>query len=174
MLRGPTEQVECSKCGFIASVSRTSPLGSKPEITRIIQRGPVFEQLLLKALEDGTPMYKLCEKTGLVDCTLKRIVQSLGYSRGKRIISSMKLTSELFEEKRDTYRKAYLGYIASRPNATRSEIAKDLGAEQRIWMRYNDREWYESHAPARVSKPPPLDVRRAALARCRRIRLRSV
>ena len=148
---GTAERVECPKCGFDARVARTSALGSKPSIRSIIRRGPVFEEYLLRSIEEGISIEQLSERSGLAGRTIRRILNALDHGRGKWRIVPSELREEIFVRTRDAHRGAYLDYIRTHFGITRSELAVRISNET-SWLRANDRDWYESHAPAALPK----------------------
>lgn len=142
------ERVECQKCGFIAKVPGASPLGSRPSISTIINRGPVFDAEVLKAVADGTRVNQIRTKAGMSYWTFERILVELGYKCTTRKKPGLQraLGSQRFIQTRDRFRSVFADFRRLHPEATRTEIASALGSRY-LWMTHNDREWYEAHAP---------------------------
>lgn len=153
-----TYNLRCPLCGFEARVRRISPLGSKPEIEELVQRGPVFEAFLSTAYANGESILSLRRKTGMSHCTLALILGDLGYKskRGGKFAYRPQSHREALVRKRESHRKAFLAYLEANPGATRKSIARNLAAAYQ-WLTSNDREWYLVHAPTPLesTKTPP-------------------
>ena len=52
-------QVSCEKCGFVAMVDKTSPLGTKPQFYSILQTGDAFDTHLRKLHRQGVPVTEI-------------------------------------------------------------------------------------------------------------------
>ena len=155
---GRSEEVACCKCGFVARVDKAVPLGTKPAVRKILTRGLVFDSHILDSLAAGVSKETLRRTTGMAFYTFDRILKDLGVGTKESACKAAagRLTSQLFTEMRESYRRSLSEYVSAHPGATRTSISVDLHREY-AWLLTNDREWYEANGPAvrGASKIPP-------------------
>jgi hypothetical protein len=147
-------ETHCEKCGFVATFDLRTPLGTKPKQLHILGRGNVFDSYVKEEKKRGTTVEELSAKTGMSITGLSVILYELQATSIVQSLASKQSNPRRAIALRDAHRKQFLEYRSKHPDASRSELKKNLRA-QFLWLRDHDKDWYRQHAPPRERKKLP-------------------
>ncbi len=146
---GRSYLVSCDHCGFSARIDNRSPLGQKPPIKAILQRGAAFDSTVMKLRASGAGYTELGKSLGLDKRTVRTVLKKIQALTAKLSKPASADYAYHFEVLLKSRRKLMGDWIQAHPGTTRTEIMKAMPGVF-PWLRRHDRVWLEEHLPKKM------------------------